>query len=228
MQGYEKMNYDNVYHKSKFGNIMENELAYKLRGEYFKKYYLHPYYRDKYDADDKGLAVLEYGCGVGQNIAVLKGHAYELNKELYPFLKSKGIKLYDLLSDIPNDKFDLIFTCMVLEHLDNPMETIKFLRSKLKPKGILISIVPVIDYKTKHELNSSTDGHLQGWGFYELNCLLNKCGFTNIENRKVYRRGLERFARLGSFSINLYFLAVNLLGKVLNEYDIMVISRRTE
>ena len=215
----QKIKYDMDYHETKFGNWMKNKELYDLKGKYSKRNYFFDLKKDE--------KVLEFGCGSGQNIAWIKNaYGYELNKKMYPFLKSKGIKMFDNLEDIPDNFFDKIITCMVLEHLPNPIETINFLREKLKPKGTLITVLPALSYslKGRGDLNSSIDGHLFGWTFYEINYLMNYCGFTNVLNKRIYRRGIDRFLKFDKCGI--YFFAITLLGLILNEFDILIISKK--
>jgi len=215
-----KIKYDMNYHENKFGTWIKNKKLYKIKGEYSKRNYFNFGFREE-------DAVLEFGCGIGQNIAWIKNaYGYEKNKELYPLLKSKGIKMFDEINDIPNNFFDKIILCMVLEHLPDPIKTINFLKKKLKQNGLLIIVLPALNYslKKRGSLNTSIDGHLFGWTFYEINYLLNYCGFINLINKKVYRKGIDRFWKL--YRYGLYFHAITFLGKILNEFDIVIISRK--
>ena len=211
-----QIQYNQKYHKEKFGNWIKDENLYRLRSEYAKRNYFW-----FVKPTDK---ILEFGCGVGQNIAWHKNsYGYELNKELYPFLKSKGINMYEEIYQIPDNSFDVIITCMVLEHLPNPIKIIQFLKKKLKSGGKLITVLPCLSYKRKEGLNESIDGHLFGWTFYEANYLLNYCGFTNTLNKKIYRYGIERLKFLPD---NLYFPLLNLMGKIFNYFDIIIVSEK--
>lgn len=214
----DKISYDMNYHNNKFGNMIVNPLIWKLRGEYAKKEYF------SYDFNDKNK-VFEFGCGVGNNLACINNkYAYEINKELYPFLKEHGIKMFDELNDIPNKFFDDILICMVLEHIPDPIEKVKLLRTKLKKGGRIRIVLPRIDYRRTEK---SIDGHLFGWSFYELNYLLEYCGFKVVYNSKCYRRGQERFAPISKINNNLYHLTVNFTGRILPYcWDFIVIGEK--
>lgn len=211
-----KIQYDMNYHKNKFGNWIKDENLYRLRCEYARRNYFW-FVEPKHK-------IFEYGCGVGQNIAWHKNsYGYEINKEMYPLLKSKGITMFDKEEDIPDDKFDVIITCMVLEHIENPIKTINFLKKKLKKDGLLITVLPPVTYKRKTGMNESTDGHLYAWTFYEINYLLNFCGFENIYNNRIYRYGIERFKMLPDSQ---YFFFLKFFGKLFGYFDIIIISRK--
>ena len=212
-----KLQYDSDYHKNKFGNWINDKNLYRLRSEYAKRNYFDFIYGCE--------RILEFGLGIGQNIAWYNNsYGFDINKELYPMLKSKGINMYNKEEDIPNKSFDIILTCMVLEHLENPIEKVKFLKEKLKDNGVLITVLTGnLSNNRKSGINESIDGHLFGWCFYEINYLLNYCGFKNILNKRIYRYGIERFKFLPD---NLYFFMLNLCGKIWNNYDILIISRK--
>jgi len=185
-----EIQYDMDYHTNKFGNWITDENLYRLRCEYARRNYL-----DFIRPTDK---VLEYGCGVGQNIAWHKNsYGYEINKKLYPLLESKGIIMYNYEKDIPDNHFDVIITCMVLEHLENPIKTLKFLNKKLKSGGKLVTVLPPVNYSRTLQ-TKNVDGHYYGWTFYEINYLLEQCGFQNIINKRIYRYGIERLKLLPS------------------------------
>jgi len=213
-----KFEYNQEYHEKKFGNWIKDKNLYKLRCLYAKKKYFK-------DLIIENKRIFEFGCGIGQNIAWYNNsYGYELNKKLYPFLKEKGIKMFDDLNEIPDDYFDIIITCMVLEHLENPKKTLTFLKDKLKDDGYLITVLPMFSYnKRKEGINETTDGHLFAWTFYEINYLLNFCGFTNILNKKIYRKGIERLKFLPQ---SLYFFFLSFFGRLFNTFDIIIISKK--
>ena len=214
-----KVNYDAKYHCENFGRILKDEVKYISRGYWALKNY--------FVSLNPSSKVLEFGTGVGQNLHFIQNpHGIDINKELYPALKKRGIIMYDLPSDIPDNYFDEILISMVLEHLPNPIETIKMLRNKLKNDGRIRVILPNVSQKIgpRGGLNHSITGHLFGWTFYEINYLMNYCGFKNIKNIKIYRRGLERFAPVFNISKGLYLFLVKSLGLGNREFEIMIIS----
>ena len=81
----------------------------------------------------KEARVLEVGCNVGRNLARLHDsgwahlegveispHAVRMLRETYPQLSESQIHVgaaEDVLPDMESDRFDLVFTMAVLEHL---------------------------------------------------------------------------------------------------------------
>ena len=218
-----KLEYNNDYHQSKFGSIIKDRFLYDLKCRNAQDYF--PDFTSKRWLLNK---VLDYGCGVGQNIANFPNkYAYDINIELYPFLKEEGFVCYEKEKDIPNDFFDDILISQVLEHLDNPMETLKMLHKKLKKGGTIRVVVPHMSYEIPKDINShNTDGHLQNWSFIELNYLLNRCGFNVIYNKQIYVRGVERFSWVAKYSYWLYRFLTTGFGQMVNEFDVFVIAEK--
>jgi len=216
------MKYDKGYVIDKWSNWLKDENLYRLRSEYARRNYFEPLKLSGYEK------IFEFGCGIGQNIAWHNNsYAYDVNKDVYPMLKKKGIKMFNNTYEIPNEEFDVIITCMVLEHTPNPITVIKMLRDKLKPNGRLVTVLPLPHPKIgiRGGLNSTKDGHLFAWTFYEINCLLNYCGFENLVNKKLYLKGIEKFK---SFPDSIYFPLLKSFGRLYNDYDIMIVSKKME
>ena len=95
--------------------------------------------------------VLDFGAGTGDFLKVLKNNNWEVSG-IEPSLAArkiaakKGIDLKENLSEISNQKFDVITLWHVLEHVENLKSTIKTLKNALKPEGIILVAVP--NYKS--------------------------------------------------------------------------------
>ena len=104
-----------------------------------------------------GSSVLEAGCGVGAQTVTLarnspgahftcvdvsarsleaaRARAHAASLENVTFQQAD---LFDL--PFPEERFDHVFVCFVLEHLRRPLEALATLRSRLKPGGTLTVI----------------------------------------------------------------------------------------
>jgi len=222
------MKYDKEYIRKMFGRMIDDKYCYYARGEVV--------FRDVFSYEfNPNSRVLEFGCGIGQNLVKIKNkYGYDINKTIYPFLKEQGFILYNSEEEIPDDYFDEILVHNVLEHLPNPLETLKILRTKLKRNGKIRVLVPRLSYNHKirdwkSDINDTIDRHYYGWTHYELNYLLNQAGFENLVNEFVYRKGYERliwFYKWLGFSI--YYFLVKLSGRVKGHFDLMVISKKNK
>ena len=214
------VSYNNEYHNHMFGNWREN-LFYKMKGEVAK--------RNIFDFDfNPGSKVLDFGCGIGQITAWIKNkYGYELNQEIYPELKKRGFKMFNSISSIPENYFDEIVISMVLEHLENPIETIKVLSTKLKQGGKIRINLPTPSFRVEtdyEKLNSSHNGHYFSWGFSEINYLLNRCGFKVLLNKVIHRKGIDRFFCIYRiFGFDLYDNLITLCGLLFASRDVDII-----
>ena len=95
----------------------------------------------------KNKDVLDCGCGWGgflRNIKNFKSlNGVELRKECINYIQD-NIKKINISNNINlfDSKFDIITAFHVLEHIPYQLETIRILKSKLKPKGKIIIEVP--------------------------------------------------------------------------------------
>lgn len=93
--------------------------------------------------------VLDFGCGAGGFLmkaqAISKVYGVEPEKRVQPYLKNRGISVYDSIDDINHQKFDIITLFHVLEHLHDPKETLKKIGALLSVNGEIIIEVPNAD-----------------------------------------------------------------------------------
>lgn len=101
---------------------------------------------------NKGIAVLDIGCGSGNTLEILKNKAKSIigvdaSKEMIDickekFSKNKNIKLVcsDFTDIKINEKFDVIVLRMTLHHIKNVEAVLKEAKSLLKSKGRIIVI----------------------------------------------------------------------------------------
>ncbi len=101
---------------------------------------------------------LEIGCGNGATLEYLKtiGASYvagvDINAEAIAIAERKGLDAV-LVADIEKDDlpfennyFDGIILADVLEHLYNPLDAIKKIRSYLRDEGVMLISIPNVKY----------------------------------------------------------------------------------
>ncbi|MCW8901337.1 MAG: class I SAM-dependent methyltransferase [Gammaproteobacteria bacterium] len=96
--------------------------------------------------------ILDFGCGAGGFLEFAKMSAtnvsgVELEKKLQDSFKSRGLNVYPNLKEAQkeNNNYDLITSFHVIEHLSDPISTLKELASLLNDKGEMIIEVPNSD-----------------------------------------------------------------------------------
>ena len=99
---------------------------------------------------EKPGSALEIGCGDGFMLNALRSHGWkvagtERTEQMASFARDRlGIPVYVEPSNPipPNEKFDLVVMCQVLEHLHDPVAQLCHAASLLSPDGIIVVGVP--------------------------------------------------------------------------------------
>ncbi|MDX1463207.1 MAG: class I SAM-dependent methyltransferase, partial [Marinirhabdus sp.] len=91
--------------------------------------------------------LLDIGAGTGDFLVAAKNKGWtvagvEVNDAARSKASEKGIDLHHVVTEIGNEKFDVITMWHVLEHIPNLEETIQSLHQLLKSNGRLIIAVP--------------------------------------------------------------------------------------
>ena len=137
---------------------------------------------------DKPVSVMDFGCGIGDfglNIAERYPESkvifFDINRKNLEYLRWRiACRLKDgrmkedqawvmdspdLLKKLDGVKFDVIFCLDVLEHIKEPKEYIGFLRTHLKPQGLLFCQVAPMRLDQPQHISRPD---LRDFGFIEL------------------------------------------------------------
>ena len=162
---------------------------------------------------DKKFKVLDFGCGSGELLDLIDCKfkiGVEINKYSQKKLKNKNLMFVDKLEKIDKKiKFDTIFCLSVLDHLDNPLSTLKKIKDRLKKNGKLIVIIRN-DSRRQNIKNSIYKNHLYSWSLLSFNNLINNIGIKSIDE------GMLRFTLPPRF---------NFLNKNLKKKTILFLSK---
>ncbi len=213
------MEYDAKYHKGVHSNIIFDSELYKLKGlVYFRKNLKNIKCLDK-------KTIVEYGCGMGQNIYPIRkltAWGYDISNYALNFCKNLGINIISDKKIIPAS--DIVLCNHVLEHLECPLEHLKFIKSKLKKDGIIVLVLP----KEKHEKTNlkpdKINYHLYSWNFRTINNLLDVAGFKVIDNSEFGEVGYNRLRFLAKINFEVYFQMIKFLGFFVDKKEIRVIA----
>jgi SAM-dependent methyltransferase len=111
--------------------------------------------------------VFEMGIGAGWNLLELKCIAkigFDVTDLFNESLSKKGIQLLASLNDLLPHSMDVIICHHVLEHVENPADTLRQLKTALKPTGRLLLNVP---YETERKFRvfrkDEPNHHLYSW-----------------------------------------------------------------
>lgn len=113
------------------------------------------------------ITVLDYGAGLGDFLVLAKNmgfnssYALEYSLERIRVLKDKGISVID--NNDHKSEFDLIVVNQVLEHLTDPVNTLKDIYSRLNNNGIAFFAVPncpEIEQQLRRTINITDENEL--------------------------------------------------------------------
>jgi SAM-dependent methyltransferase len=148
--------------------------------------------------------VLDFGCAGGGMISALPG-ARKIGVELNDVARASavaehGIEAYKTLDVTPDHVADVIVSNHTLEHLASPFEALVQLRSKLKPGGKLVLVLPIDDWRAQRRWDpKDINRHLYTWSPMNLGNLLDEAGWQPEEMKIIRRtlmRGFATFAKL--------------------------------
>lgn len=156
--------------------------------------------------------LLDVGCGTGEFLSYMKDKGYnvvgiEPSKIAYEKAKIKKIEVYNYgLNEflLKSEIFDIINMTNVLEHIPNPLETIKMCKNLLKKGGIIRIKVPndfnELQEKVVKNLNKdkwwiAIPDHVNYFDFKSITKLLKYEGFKIID--KTVDFPMEIFLLMG-------------------------------
>ncbi len=214
-------NYEGGYHKTLHGYLYKHPEYYELRAKLAYRSYF------KGIKDLRRKRILEFGCGLGQNIYRLAElgldvTGYDVSKFGLDFCKKKSIKVVSDLNKTKN--FDLIFSRHVLEHVRDPFDTLVRLREKLNKNGMIILILPC-EKQGESELKPDINRHLYSWNFRTINNLLDEAGYKVVENRVLpFAMGYKKLSFLSKIDMGLYDFATRLVGRLRGARELKVVA----
>ena len=213
--------YDKDYHLEKHNYLYNDEEYYLVRAKIAN--------RDYFDIPlDKPnfKKVLEFGVGLGQNIYKIRRNSigYDISNFALDFCRKKRIKVTNNLKTLKDKSFDIVFSCHVLEHLENPLKALKEMNSKLSNNGKLILVLP-IDKWNKPNINDKNQ-HLYNWNFNTITNLLVRAGFEPIEYKILRRTGFKKLLPFSRISFKLYLFLTKLTAIAFGSKHMMIIAKK--
>lgn len=206
--------YEDSYHKEVHGRLLESPLYYDLRARQS--------HEDLFGGvSDQEFTVFEFGIGLGKNVVRLE-HREGLDVSAFArsFCSSKGIRVFDDLGDVPKEAYDRVLISHVLEHLEQPAEVLREVRTLLREGGELLIVLPV-ERNRSAAVEPDVHQHLYSWTFQTLSNLLARTGYEVIENRYRYGTMHYRLRYLGRLHYPSYDRLVRSLGRLLNRREMV-------
>ena len=136
---------------------------------------------------NKNDNIIDFGCGGGFLLKKIEAHeklGIEINEHARRLARKNGIKVVSSIQEVENEWADVIISNHALEHVHNPLETLKELSSKLKKNGKIVFVVPQ-ERKGKFTDNDKNN-HLYTWTPLSFGNLFKAAGFKIIKAQVIY------------------------------------------
>lgn len=143
--------------------------------------------------------VLDFGCGGGYILAGLDCRE-RYGVEVNPIARLEAERRFNVstnVDDLPAEiRFDVIISHHALEHVDNPLRELQQLKSRLKPGGKIVLVVPAeIWPKQKVYRAQDINKHLYAWTPLSLGNLFTRAGLVVESTELLVHRLLPRTSR---------------------------------
>jgi SAM-dependent methyltransferase len=212
--------YDVGYHSTIHKHLLEDDNYFRSRAEAAARLYFGRFERPLGN-------ILEYGCGIGQNIACLENAVgFDVSSEALEACRRRGIPTISNPSDIPVNHFHYVLCRHALEHVEQPLKVIRELLTYLRPDGTLILVLP----KEKHSvvpLEPDLNQHLYCWNFRTINNLISRGGGIPVENHYQNVLGYRALLPIRKmFGRSAYYHLTRLVGRVYSISELVVHVRR--
>lgn len=172
------------------------------------------YFADLRSSLDRPLAsMLDIGCGVGNSLAVAKelgidACGLEVNIRAIAAAQAAGRSVFVPGSRLPRPMFDVVTMWETIEHLEDPLSTLRSAKTLIAPQGMLAITAPNLDSPVIRGMRSDSmqihggpawPGHINLFTPGSLTTLLKRAGLRVVDVR-------------GQFTANIYELAAYHLG----------------
>ncbi len=187
-----------IYPSASYYAFSENQSGNSLVA-YFRKIWESRKVKDFQNLVGEGSKkILDVGCGEGRFLALLKEYGdpqwelvgLDFDEKAIQLCRQRGFRcLQGRIEDLPShEKFDVIIMFQLIEHVDNPREVIRSMRSVLNSGGFIILETPNprgLDYQLFTKKYWSHYHFPRHWHLFTadiLNKVVLECGFEKIQN----------------------------------------------
>lgn len=139
--------------------------------------------------------VIDFGSGGGyllENIVCHKKIGIELNEAARNEARERGVESVASVEAIADLSADVIISNHALEHVFSPMEVLRALRSKLKPGGLIVFVVPHQDTREEYKPDD-VNKHLFTWNQLTLGNLFAAAGYKVIKVEAIQHQWPQNY-----------------------------------
>jgi SAM-dependent methyltransferase len=144
-----------------------------------------------------GQRMLDFGVGVGTHAEELRALGYdvscvETDDKLRERLQSRGFRAVETVTELGDERFDLVYSFNVLEHIADDLGALRDLRRISAPGGTLVLYVPA--FQLLYSAMDRKIGHLRRYRRRQLVSAVERAGYR--VHRCRYADSLGFFATL--------------------------------
>ncbi len=135
-------------------------------------------------------AVVDFGCGGGYLLSYLqvaRKLGIDVNPVARDHAKTLGIDTVASLDDVADNSFDVAISCHALEHTEAPLDVLRIIKSKIKPGGRAVFVVPCERYDMAY-VPTNIDQHLYTWSPVNIGNLFVHAGFEVETVQRIAHR----------------------------------------
>jgi glycosyltransferase involved in cell wall biosynthesis/Flp pilus assembly protein TadD/GT2 family glycosyltransferase/2-polyprenyl-3-methyl-5-hydroxy-6-metoxy-1,4-benzoquinol methylase len=173
-------------------------------------------------------SVIDFGCGGGYLLKNIQCHSkvgIEVNAYARQQAESLGIKVVKALEEIPDHYADLIISNHALEHVENPLATLKALKNKIKNNGEIIFVVPHQDIREGFNPDD-VNNHLYTWNMQTLGNIFKYAGFEIISIDLIQHQWPPNYIQLYREKGEIFFHKIcHEYAKKNNNYQIRIVAK---
>lgn len=206
------------YQRSVHGDAIDSEAVFNAKATLATHRY--------FGVVSKSARVLEYGVGIGTNLARLPNkvrHGYDPGEFARALSEQRGISVFDDPDGIPSSSYDVVLCRHVLEHVEAPLDELRRIKTYLSDKGYLLLILPVerTDRGAKSLPRPDVNNHLYTWGPQQIVNLLNAAELRPLRHRYFWYSMQARLRWLSRWPW-LYSALVTAAGVVRRQREIAI------
>ena len=147
------------------------------------------------------MNVIDFGCGGGfllKNINCKGKIGIEINDVARKSAYNLGIEAFKSVKDAPDNWADCVISNHALEHVNDPLNQIILLKSKLKMGGLIIFVIPCESIKCKYVPND-INYHLFTWSPMNFGNLFTEAGYKVIESKSFIHKWPPHYMKIAKF-----------------------------
>jgi SAM-dependent methyltransferase len=148
--------YDSEYHSARHGTLIADPQLFNARAAVEKWLYFGDLHAS--------ARIFDFGCGIGQSIALVPGACgWDLSRESREISRARGLTIFENLTDVPAEAFDLVFSRHTLEHVPDPLRYLEDARRFAGQDGRLRLVLPARERATVTTRVDVVNLHLYCW-----------------------------------------------------------------